>query len=261
MSDRSSADNAPITVLIVDDEPPARRGLRTLLEAEHDLVVVGEARSGAEAVTAIREWRPDLVFLDVQMPDGDGFEVVRQIGPDQMPVVIFSTAYDHYALQAFEAHALDYLLKPYDRARLESALARARGQLRRRTMDDKLLALLTRVDDHARYAQRLAVKSGARTHFVPVANVDYFEAEENYVRIHVGDRSWLMRETLTGLAERLDPLRFVRVHRSIIVQLLRVTSVESLASGEYDMVLASGKTLTSGRTYRAVVQGALGLKG
>lgn len=251
--------SAPITVLIVDDEPPARRGLRALLEGEPDVTIVGEARSGAEAIAAIEALRPALVFLDVQMPDGDGFDVVRTIGAERMPVVVFATAYDRYALQAFEAHALDYLLKPYDRQRFAAALERARVQLRRRTVDDRLLAFLERVEAPARWLQRLTVRTGARTSFIPVASVDYLEAEENYVRVHVGDRSSLVRETLTALAARLDPARFVRVHRSLVVQVARVTAVESLDAGEYVLVLATGRKLVSGRTYRQAVQEALGL--
>lgn len=250
-----------ITVLIVDDEPPARRGLRELLEQQPDMCVAGEARSGEEAVEAIESLKPDLVFLDVQMPGGTGFDVVRAIGVDRMPVVVFATAYDQYALQAFEAHALDYLLKPYDRARFETALDRARLQLRQRSVDDRLLALIDRLDAPPRYLTRFALKIGARTRFLEVAEVDYFEAETNYVRIHVGDRSHLMRETLTALAGKLDPARFLRVHRSLIVNKTRVNEVESLFAGEYVLFLSTGRKLTTGRTYRAAVQAGLGLAG
>lgn len=248
-----------ITVLIVDDEPPARRGLRSLLEEQTDVEIVGEARNGTEAIAAIQSLRPALVFLDVQMPESDGFDVVRAIGVEQMPVVVFATAFDQYALQAFEAHALDYLLKPYDRARFDAALDRARLQVRRRTVDDRLLAFVDRLEGRQQYLNRITVKTGTRTQFVSVASVDFFEAESNYVRLRVGDQSYLIRDTLTSLSERLDPAHFVRVHRSLIVQTSRVVEAESLFAGEYVLVLSTGRRLTSGRTYRAAVQAALGL--
>lgn len=248
-----------IPVLIVDDESPARRGLRALLEEHDDLLVVGEARTGAEAVSAIETLRPEIVFLDIQMPDGDGFDVVEAVGAEQMPVVIFATAFDDYALKAFEAHALDYLLKPYDRARFEQALERARRQLQRRTIDERLLHFLARLDERSQFLQRIIVRHGTRTQFVPVASVDYFEAEANYVRVHVGERSHLVRETLTNLEARLDPTRFLRVHRSLIVHVSRIAEVESLFAGEFVLSLTTGAKLTSGRTFRAAIQAALGM--
>jgi two-component system, LytTR family, response regulator len=248
-----------ITVLIADDEPPARRGLRALLAEHADIDVIGDARNGAEAIQAINTLHPAVVFLDVQMPEGSGFDVVRAIGVERMPVVVFATAFDEYALQAFDAHALDYLLKPYDRARFDATLVRVRQQLRRRTIDDRLLTFLDRIDTHSRYLQRIAVRRGTRTQFVPVATIDSLESDANYVRLRVGEHSYLVRDTLSSLAEQLDPSRFVRVHRSLIVQKLRVTQVESLFSGEFVLSLASGRTLTSGRTYRAAVQAAFEL--
>lgn len=248
-----------ITVLIADDEPPARRGLRALLADQADIDIVAEARNGAEAIAAIETHRPMIAFLDVQMPEGTGFDVVRWIGVKQMPVVIFATAFDQYAVQAFEAHALDYLLKPYDRARLLETLDRARQQLRRKTVDDRLLAFVDRAEGRSRYLDRLSIKVGARTQFVPVSSVDFFEAESNYVRVRVGDRSYLIRDTLSGLAERLDPEQFLRVHRSLIVQTSRIVEIESLFAGEYVLHLSTGRKLTSGRTFRAAVQAALGI--
>jgi two-component system LytT family response regulator len=251
-----------IAVLVVDDEPPARRGLRALLARQPDVHVVGEARSGREAIEAIRALRPDLVFLDVQMPEGDGFDVVRAIGVEGMPVVVFATAYDAYALKAFEAHALDYLLKPYDRERFETALERARVQLRRRrtSADERLLALVERLDGRTRWLERLTVTVGSRIRLVDVGDIDYFEAETNYVRAHIGARSHLLRTTLTALERKLDPSRFLRVHRSLVVQLARIVEVEPLFAGEYVLFLRDGRRLTSGRTYRAAVQEALRLR-
>jgi two-component system, LytTR family, response regulator len=248
-----------IRVLIADDEPPARRGLRALLSAHADVRVVAEASTGQEAIAAIRSLAPDLVFLDVQMPDGDGFAVIRSIGAEQMPAVIFSTAFDQHALAAFEAQALDYLLKPYDRARLNVTLARARLHLQRRRTDP-VPDLSEEIGDRPRYLERLVVRSRARTHFVPVAQVEYFEAEENYVRLHLGEKMLLMRATLSGLARTLHPAKFVRVHRSLVVQVSRVTSATSRPSGEYVLTLTSGRRVVTGRTYRAAVQASLGLK-
>jgi two-component system LytT family response regulator len=253
----------PIRILIADDEPPARRRIRALLESQSDVQVVGEARSGREAVAAIAELRPELVFLDVQMPEGDGFEVVRTVGVDRMPVVVFATAYNEHALRAFDAHALDYLVKPYDRERFDAALQRARLQLRWASdsgVDARLLSLVRQWDDKSRYLTRLTVRVGSRIRLLDVAEVDHFESETNYVRVHLGTQSHLVRDTLTGLEGRLDPARFVRVHRSLIVNLGRIQEVESLFAGEYILFLRDGKRLTTGRTYRSSIQEALGLR-
>jgi two-component system, LytTR family, response regulator len=248
-----------IPVLIADDEAPARLGLRTMLERHADVQVVGEARSGLEAIGAIESLRPELVFLDVQMPDGDGFEVIRQVGAERMPVVIFSTAFDEHALRAFEAHALDYLLKPYDQLRFDAALDKARERLQRRAIDERLLHFLERVDERTRFLQRIVVRHGARTQFVPVSQVDYLEADANYVRVWSGDKHWLVRDTLSNLERQLDPTRFLRIHRSLVVHVTRIVELESLFAGEYVISLSTGKKLTSGRTYRAAIQAALGV--
>jgi two-component system, LytTR family, response regulator len=244
-----------ITVLIVDDEPPARRGLRALLEEQADIEIVGEARNGREAIEAITTLQPALVFLD------DDVEAIPlgHLHVEKMPVVVFATAFDQYALSAFEAHALDYLLKPYDRARFDAALDRARTQLRRQTVDDRLLAFVDRIENRARYLSRFTVRNGTRTQFIPASSVDYLEAESNYVRLRVGDHSYLIRDTLTALGERLDPAQFLRVHRSLIVQTSRIVEIESLFAGEYVLFLSTGRRLTTGRTYRAAVQAALGI--
>jgi two-component system, LytTR family, response regulator len=254
---------APLSVLLVDDEPPARRLLRAHLARHPDVEVVGEAGSGTEAVAALQALRPDLVFLDVQMPEGDGFEVVRAVGVEAMPVVIFATAFDDYALQAFEAHALDYLLKPYDRERLDGALDRARRrveQARGSSADARLHALVRALDDRVGYLDRLPVRTGARIRLLDVGEVDYVEAEANYVRLHVGPRAYLMRGTLTHLEAQLDPARFLRVHRSLLVNVDRIAEVEPLFAGEYVLYLRDGTRLTSGRTYRARLQEALRLR-
>jgi two-component system LytT family response regulator len=225
--------------------------------------VVGEARSGREAITGIEELQPDLVFLDVQMPEGDGFEVVQAVGVDRMPVVIFATAYNEHALQAFEAHALDYLVKPYDRERFEAALRRARLHVQRARdagVDARLASLVREWDGRSRYLSRLTVRVGSRIRLVEVGEVDYFEAATNYVRVHSGNHAHLVRDTLTALETRLDPAQFLRVHRSLIVNLGRILEVESLFAGEYVLFLRDGKRLVTGRTYRSSVQDALGLR-
>ena len=258
---RTSADAVmPIRILLADDERPARRGLRALLETQPYADIVGEARSGAETGGAIRTLAPDLVFLDVQMPEGSGFDVVRTIGVDAMPATIFATGYESFAIAAFEAQALNYLLKPYDRVRLGVALDRVRQSLRRQRMDERLHALLDHVPPRRRFCDRIVVKSGALTSFIPVDDVDWFGAEENYTRVVVVDRSHLIRMTLTALEAQLDPAQFVRVHRSLIVQTSRVTAMDARPSGVYILHLTSGRRLTTGRTYRAAVQAALHLR-
>ncbi|MBL8958868.1 MAG: response regulator transcription factor [Gemmatimonadetes bacterium] len=249
----------PIGVLIVDDERPARRGIRALLEAHPDMQVVGEAASGREAVAAIAAQNPALVFLDVQMPDGNGFDVVRRVGVERMPVVIFATAYDEYALEAFDAHAADYLLKPIDRARFDAALDHARARIRHTQADERLARLLAALDDRKAWKQRFTVKVGSRMQFIPTLHIDYFEAEANYVRIHAAGRTYLIRESLGALAGQLDPAKFLRIHRSYIVNLARVQEVESLYAGEFILYLTTGRKLTSGRSFRAAIQKALAL--
>jgi two-component system LytT family response regulator len=253
----------PIRVLIADDEPPARRGVRALLQPHAGVRVVGEAGSGREAVDAIRTLHPELVFLDVQMPEGDGFEVVHTVGVERMPVTVFATAYDEYALQAFEAHALDYLLKPYARERFEAVLQRACARVRQARgegADPRLLSFVREMQERSQYLRRIAVRVGHRVRLVNVDEVDYMEAESNYVRLHTAGASHLVRETLSALEARLDPACFARVHRSLIVNLERVAEVEPLFAGEHVLSLKNGKRLTTGRTYRARVQEALGLR-
>jgi two-component system LytT family response regulator len=251
-----------LRALIVDDEPLARERVRTLLAAEPDVVVAGECGSGGEAVAAILMDRPDLVFLDVQMPELDGFGVlerVREAGAE-LPAVVFVTAYDAHALRAFEVHALDYLLKPFDRERFTRALARAREALARREADglDERLATLLAARSARPYATRLAVKSGGRVRLVKAEEVDWIEAASNYVRLHVGGERHLLRETMAALEARLDPERFVRIHRSTIVNLDRVRELEPYFHGDYVVKLHDGRRLTLSRTYRERLEERLG---
>ncbi len=243
----------PLSVLVVDDEPLARERLRALLDQEPEIRVVGECSSGRTAVRAILDKRPDLVFLDVQMPGLDGFGVVEQIGAEKMPAIVFVTAFDQYALKAFEVHALDYLLKPFDRERFQATLRRAQASHRRRSNgggDDRLTALVEALGERRKYAERLVVKAGGKERLLPVEAIDWFEAAGNYVRLHVGGERLLLRETMARLEVRLDPERFFRIHRSTIVNLTRVKEMEPWFHGDYMVRLHDGQQLTLSRSYR-----------
>jgi two-component system, LytTR family, response regulator len=242
-----------IRAVIVDDEPLARRRIGDLLAAAEDIEVVAQCANGEEAIPTIEESRPDLLFLDVQMPEVDGFDVLQAIGFGHVPVVIFVTAYNQFALRAFEAHALDYLLKPFDDERFAAALQRARERIRQQQLGDvdrRLMALLKEARGDRGYLQRLVVPSGHRSVFIRTEQIDWIEAERNYVRLHVGGRSYLLRENLSRIASALDPTAFCRIHRSTIVNIDRIQAVESLLNGEYLVVLHDGTKLTSGRKYR-----------
>lgn len=251
-----------IRTIVVDDEPPARRRLLDLLATEPDIEVVAECRNGREAIEAIRTTKPDLVFLDIQMPEADGFDVVAEIGAERMPGIIFVTAYDTYALRAFEVHALDYLLKPFDRDRFRTALASARTRLRSGTnLEDRLRALVNGLERTGnRYLERIPIKKAGRIIFVDVEDVDLFEAEGNYVRAVAGERSYLFRESMTALEAKLDPKRFLRIHRSTIVRLDRIEQLEPLFQGEYRITLRGGQTVQSSRRQRARLHEALGME-
>ena len=239
-----------IRVLIVDDEPIARRGIVQQLKGEQEIEIVGECGDGMEAVAAIKTKSPDLVFLDVQMPEMDGFEVIEAVGVERMPRVIFVTAYDQYTLRAFEVHALDYLLKPFDRDRFVNALNHAKSSLERGEFNRQLIRLLDDRLAARKPLERLVIKSGGRIYFLSVEDVDWIEAADNYVELHVGRESHLLRETISGLAARLDPARFLRIRHSTIVNIERVKELRPLFRGEYLIVLRDGTELTSSRRYR-----------
>jgi two-component system LytT family response regulator len=242
----------PLTTLIVDDEPLAREGLRVLLSKDPEVSAIREARDGREAVAAIREGHPDLVFLDVQMPEMDGFEVVRKIGAKHMPQVVFVTAHDQYAIQAFEINALDYLLKPVIEERFVKALVRAKSRVRSSVTADlnrQIIGLLETIASPRSYTKRLAVRSGGTTVFVDVEDVDWIEGAENYVELHAGRATHLLHVTMNTLEKSLDPEIFLRIHRSIIVNLGRIKNLQSGAHGEYVITLRDGARLQSGRTY------------
>jgi two-component system LytT family response regulator len=243
----------PWRAIVVDDEPLARQTLRLLLAREADFAIVAECSHGAEAIDAIRGERPDVLFLDVQMPEVDGFDVLRRLEPDAVAAVIFVTAFDRYALQAFEQHALDYLLKPFSDERFAVVVGRTRVRLRERTaasMAGRLSALLSAPAPGRR---RLTVRDGGRTVVVPHDDILWIEAEDYCARIHLSDRTLLVRESLRALVASLDKAGFVRVHRSAIANVARIREIEPLASGDQRLTLSDGTVLKVSRTHRANV--------
>jgi two-component system LytT family response regulator len=244
-----------LRLLIVDDEPLIRKGLRSAVARCGEVDVAGEAGSGAEAVRAIREQRPDLVLLDVQMPDCSGLDVVREIGAGRMPPVVFVTAYDEYAVKAFELNAVDYVLKPFNEGRLCESLERARRRIREpggADLSHKLEALLQASSQP--WPERLVVHHGERYEFVEAGSIDWIESADNYVELHCGSRTLLHAETLSSLEARLDPGRFRRIHRCRIVNTSRILALHPLLSGTYELELRNGARLTSGRQYKDAVQ-------
>jgi two-component system LytT family response regulator len=233
-----------IRTVIVDDEDLARTNLRVLLRRHPHIEIVGEAESGMEALEEIRGRKPDLLFLDVQMPEYDGFDVLEMLGADTPPAVIFVTAYDQYALKAFEAGALDYLLKPFDDARFERALSRARDK----------------IQQHRRAfpkTESLVLKSGSQILFLKPADIDWIEAADYYACLHIGTRTYLLRRSLSELERDLDPTSFCRIHRSAIVNLARVRALQLNRGGEHELVLDNGSTLPISRRYRKHLQSAV----
>ena len=244
-----------LRALIVDDETLARQRIRQLLQKSADVEVVGECANGVEAVQAIEDLGPDLVFLDIQMPELDGFGVIEAVGADRMPATLFITAYDQHALRAFEVHALDYLLKPFDAARFHAALARARRWCAREAggapeARPDLEALMAGLRKERPWLDRVLVKQGDRHLLVRVASVQWIEAEDNYVRLHVEGTSHLLRQTMAGLLERLDPRPFRRIHRSAIVNLDFIREFQPWTSGDQLVIMRDGTRLTLSRTYR-----------
>lgn len=246
--------------LIVDDEPLARAALSRLLKKDGGVTIVGECGDGEAAVKSIRKMKPDVVFLDVQMPEMDGFKVIESIGPEQMPATIFVTAYDKYAMRAFDASAVDYLLKPFLPDRLSRALARARDRWQNRQDKDAAQRLFALLDNRypSDYARRLAVASGGRIMFVAVEEIDWIGAEDNYARLHVGRRVYEVRETLQALMEKLDPREFLRIHRSTIVNVRRIREVQPWFQGSHIIVLQSGEELRMSRYQKEAVDRLLG---
>jgi two-component system, LytTR family, response regulator len=252
-----------IRTLVVDDEPVARARVLALLRDEADIEVVGECSTGPQAISVIEATAPDLVFLDVQMPQMDGFALARTLGQD-MPAVVFVTAYDEYALQAFEIHALDYLLKPFSAERFKSALTHARQHIAKRqatTVGRQLMALLPelqRPSPDGGNRDRLVIKSSGRIYFVRIQDIDWCEAAGNYVRLHIGQQTHLVRGTMAHLESQLDAGQFVRIHRSTIVNVERIHELRSSFNGEYLITLNDKTRLTLSRGYREGLQARLG---
>jgi two-component system, LytTR family, response regulator len=239
--------SSKIRTLIVDDEPLARSNISVLLGLDSTIEVVGECGSGVEAVTEIRSSKPDLVFLDVQMPECDGFDVIELLGRDLPPAVIFVTAYDQYALRAFEAGALDYILKPFDNVRFERALERAKQRISRR-------------HDQPGNLERLIIKSVGEITFVRVSDIDWIEAADYYASLHVGPKTYLLRRSMAELEQELDPNLFCRIHRSAIVKLDRVRGLKLGEDGEYDVLLENGAKLRMSRRHRKQLRARLGVR-
>jgi two-component system LytT family response regulator len=254
-----------VRTIIADDEHLARKKLRLLLGSEPGVQVIAECQDGQQTIEAIKAHKPDLLLIDVRMPDLDGFQVLRKIDPDEMPVVVFTTAYDQFAIRAFEAHALDYLLKPFDGERLHHAIERARAELLKshdRDLTSRILDVLAKNTEakveSRRTDDRMVIRAGGKVVFVDVKEIDWIEAAANYVKVNVGKDSYLLREGIGSITERLDPDRFVRIHRSAIVNVRKIKELQPCESGEYIAVLKNGKELSCSRGYRAELQRLIG---
>jgi len=258
---REQPNGYAIRVIIADDERLARKKLRLLLDTEPQVEVVAECPNGKQTVSAVRSFRPDMLLLDIQMPDLNGFEVLSEISAAEMPQIIFTSAYDQYAIRAFEAHALDYLLKPFDQDRLHAAIERAIVEIRKskdQEFTSRVLQLLSSVKSHNRpipeFEERLAIRTNGRVVFLNFDEIHWIEAAANYVRLNTGKESYLFRETISRVSGRLNPAHFVRIHRSMIVNIRRIKELIPVNSGEYVVVLHSGKELSCSRGYRSNLQ-------
>jgi len=246
-----------LRLLIVDDEPLIRLGVRHGLAGLAGIEVVGECESGEQAMQAILSQQIDLVLLDVQMPDCTGLDVVRQIGPQRMPMVIFVTAYDEYAVKAFEMNAVDYLLKPFDDERLRASIERARERHATRNQSALTQQLQTLLDTRREWSDRFVVRNTDRYEFVAVESIEWIESADNYVQLHCGTKMHLLGETLTGVQEKLDPRKFQRIHRCRIVNVSRITAIHPMVNGTYSVELRNGTRLTTGRQYKDAIQGLI----
>jgi two-component system LytT family response regulator len=254
-------ETSPLRILIVDDEVLARRRLREMLRGDNGVEIVGECATGPETIKAVGELKPDLIFLDIQIPGLDGMGVSSALGGEDGPLIIFVTAYDQYAVRAFEIRAVDYLLKPFDRERFAAALDRAKTMLRerRRTeVNEQILTLLEEMRDRPQYLDRLVINTNDRVFVIRTEEIDWIEAEGNYVRIHFGKGSSLLRETLSHLASQLDPRKFPRIHRSQIVNIDRIQELQPWSHRDYRIILRNGTQLALSRTYRDQLYQLLG---
>lgn len=257
----SVAENKRIRALIVDDEPLARAMIRRMLSDHADVEIAGECENGSQAIVAIRQSAPDLVFLDVQMPGADGFAVIEALAAEQLPIIIFVTAYDQYAVRAFQVRALDYLLKPFDRERFEQALERARAHIRSERRDDlnaRLLDLLADARARAGYLERLIIKAEGRIFFLKTEEIEWIEAEGNYVCLHVKQQKHLFREAISNLEKQLDPRQFQRIQRSAIVNLDFIRELHPWSRGDYKVILRDGTELKLSHRYKSNLDRHLG---
>jgi two-component system, LytTR family, response regulator len=250
-----------LCVLVADDEAPARQRIIDLLRRDHRVAAILEASDGLSAVEMIQNRKPDLVFLDVQMPELNGLEVITEIGAERMPLTVFVTAYDEHAIRAFEANALDYLLKPFSDERFEMTMARVSTRMDERSAREfgrRILSMVSAAPSADLRLDRLVVKSGGSTSFVRVADIDWIEAAGVYANLHIGGKELLYRAALNELAEKLDPVRFVRVHRSAIVNIESVVRLEPISHGEFEVILKDGSRSRISRTYRTQLEKRLG---
>jgi two-component system LytT family response regulator len=250
-----------VRVLVVDDELLARDRILDMLGRDPRIEVIGQCANGDDAIESIRRLSPDLVFLDVEMPGKNGFAVLENLAPAEIPVVIFVTAYDQYAVRAFEFHALDYLLKPFDHERFDRSLSRAIAHIgndKSENLTARILRTLEEMKQRPVHLERLVIKMNGHVFFVKTEEIDWLEAEGNYVRLHAGRESYLLRDTITALESQLDPRKFVRVHRSFIVNLDRIQELQPWFHGEYRIILREGVQLTLSRSYRERLNDAIG---
>jgi two-component system, LytTR family, response regulator len=239
-----------IRTVIVDDEPLAREWIRQNLAAEEGFEIVAECEDGFKAVSVIAQTKPDLLILDIQMPGLDGFGVLRMLEGDPPPAVVFVTAFDRYAVSAFEVHAVDYLLKPVSPERLKEALERSKASLQKRSSEDTAAQLLALLKEVRRYPDWLLIKTDGRSHFVRVRDIDWIESKRNNVLLHVGSASYLYHDTTTGIEGKLDPSRFLRIHRSTIVNIERIKELHPWFNGDYSVTLKDGSKLTMSNSYK-----------
>lgn len=241
-----------IRTVIIDDEPLARRRLRTLLSGDPEIEIVAICADGFQAVTAIRQHLPQLVFLDVQMPEKDGFEVIQDLQQGPLPLIVFVTAFDQYALKAFEVSALDYLLKPFDEERFRKTVERAKRRIRepKSGHDQQILEFIREWKNRPKYLEKFAASSEGRICLLPVERIDYIEASRNYIRIYVGKMSYLIRETVQSIESQLDPSKFLRIHRSVIVNMDRIRELQQTFHGSYRVILTTGRSFNLSRKYK-----------
>ena len=250
-----------IRALIADDEPLARKFVRRMLKQDHEVEIAGECSNGAEAVAMIRKEKPDLVFLDIQMPEMDGFAVLDALGLDRLPEIIFTTAYESYAIRAFELHALDYLLKPFDQVRFKAAMKHAKERFQSRRDDNGRLqigTLLESIRAQREYLDRIIIRADGRITFMNTREIDWLEADDKYVHLHTGKDARMVRQTLAAMESQLDPKKFLRIHRSAIVNIDRIKELRPLFNGEHSLILGDGTKLTLSRKYKDKLFALLG---